>query len=117
MKKLLLIACCTFSVGAWADCANLQGEKYSKCLNTELDNSQKLLKNTLNSIFDSLPERSKNDFKDSQQTWLKYRESECRYQLGLNSTGSDFATDATIYDTQCKLELNKQRIKTLSDNN
>lgn len=117
MKKILLIACCLVSVSAWAgECNQSNGASYSKCIENSLKNSQNKLKSILNDEYSRLPERSKDDFKEAQKAWLKYREAQCNYQLGLNLTASDFATDSQVWESECIIELNNERIATIQKN-
>ena len=114
MKKLLLIACCTFSVGAWADCKNPQ-DAYE--IQTCMAENTADLKSELNKVYSKVYKRTqaKNELNNAQKAWLKYRDLQCGTFTAIDT---EHSPASTALDLDCQSTLNLQRIdflKTLLD--
>lgn len=113
MKKLLLIACCLVSVGAWAgNCDNTQ------CLSNEVKQLKSQLNTTYNKVYAQV--NTKKELDQAQKAWLKYKEEQCGTfvvaDIGSVATGSAIIDS----DLSCQSDLLKQRVsylKSLLSNN
>lgn len=110
MKKLVLLPLLMLCLGVWAaECDDLTGKPYAKCIEDEAVKSHSDLNQTFKTALSETPLYSKSSFSNAQKAWQQYRNAECEYQVSLNSTASDAPIDSPIEMAQCLIDLNKKR--------
>ena len=112
MKNLLLILCCTLSVGVYAaetECDNPSNSfEAQKCLSVDV----RKYKNELNAVYKKLytQTEAKKELDAAQKSWLSYKELQCGNFVAVD-TGRSPA--AVIIDLDCQSTLLQQRISYL----
>ncbi|WP_440631860.1 lysozyme inhibitor LprI family protein [Brucella sp. 22210] len=94
MKRLLTVVLVTFAV--------LQ----SSVAYADLKAADRRLNDLYGQVINSLPASNQGQLKESQRNWIKYRDSECRYQQ------VNYAI--MVSEADCKEVLTRQRIGLLS---
>lgn len=115
MKRLLILPLLLVGSSVWANCDNKTGNSYSKCIADESAKSQAELAAAYKKAYSDSPQYSQASLSAAQKIWLKYRDAECKYQVSLNATSSDYAIDSTTDLDQCITDLNRKRIIELRD--
>ena len=88
--------------------AQKQNEKENKIMET-YEESEVRLKEVYQSVFDIVDKENKKLLVESQRDWLKFRESECKFEI----IEANSETEKAQIGRDCLFELNKRRIQDL----
>lgn len=110
MKKLLLLAAVGINTSVFAMCdGDLTQTELNICSFKEYQAADKTLNKTYNQYLTTLNTTQKKQFKTVQLNWIKYKESDCKYQSSAYQGGSI----QPLVENSCLTEKTKQRTQEL----
>jgi uncharacterized protein YecT (DUF1311 family) len=113
MKKLLLLVIASIlSVGAWADCLDIDSATDKReCLQSKLDAADKRLLATYQENLKTTPPETKQQLIKAQRLWVQYKEADCFY----DASRVDDRTGFTSNQLSCLINKSTSREKELHE--
>ncbi len=116
MKKLLCLVACLLSFNAAAKCNQAEADKGNTPAMTDCaDDSYQKADAKLNKLYKNIVKKISPtqlaEFKTAQNFWIKFKESECNFQSGVNEEGH--GSIANMIYIMCEESLTLERVKAL----
>ena len=92
-KFMIVFICSMMSTALWAaDCSKMESQAdLTRCFNAEYESVDKELNKVYASYRTSLvDDRQRQDLREVQRAWIKYRDLSCRFELSASKGGSSY---------------------------